>query len=168
MPSVRNPKTRCPNCGTTIDDNYCPHCGQENENRIVSIRLLIEDAISNFFTLDARLPQTLWPLLVKPGFLTREYIAGRRARYARPSRLYLAISVIFFFTLSIVTGGTIDTVFFQAPEASGAVPDSVQARVDTLYTQVGTTLSSGLPRHIEVDWTPQRISVTDDSARRSS
>jgi hypothetical protein len=164
MPSAALPEARCPNCGTPIDDNYCPHCGQENERRIVSLRLLVKDAIDNFFALDARLPQTMMPLLVKPGLLTREYLAGRRARYARPSRLYLAVSVIFFFTLSVVSGGQIDTVFFDVPdERSAAAVDSSRALVDSLYAQVGTALVAGLPAHIEVNRDEEGIQVEDDS-----
>jgi hypothetical protein len=35
-------------------------------------------------------------LLTRPGFLTREYFAGRRARYISPIRLYLIFSVAYF------------------------------------------------------------------------
>ncbi len=163
MPSVTSPEARCPNCGTPTDDNFCPHCGQENERRIVSLRLLVKDAIDNFFTLDARLPQTIVPLLIKPGLLTREYIAGRRARYARPSRLYLAVSVIFFFMLSIVSGGQIDTVIYSAPDGDTAAVDSSRAWADSLYAQIGTALRAGLPAHVEVDRSESGVWVEDDS-----
>ena len=163
MPSATSPEARCPNCGTPIEDNFCPHCGQENKRRIVSLRLLVKDAIDNFFTFDARLPQTLTPLLFKPGLLTREYLAGRRARYARPSRLYLAVSVIFFFTLSVVSGGQIDTVFYSAPEEESAAVDSTRLGVDSLYAQVGTALTAGLPAHIDVERSESGIWVDDDS-----
>jgi hypothetical protein len=45
---------------------------------------------------DSRLWRTLLALLFKPGFLTREFLAGRRARYLPPVRLYLVLSVAFF------------------------------------------------------------------------
>ena len=167
MPSAEQPAARCPNCGTKVDNNFCPHCGQENERRIVSIRILIEDAINNFLALDARLPQTLVPLLTSPGFLTREYIAGRRARYARPSRLYLAVSVIFFFTLSVVSGGQIGTGLFQTSDAERATVDSTQVYADSLYAQIGNALAAGLPSHVEMDRGERGINVEDDSANVS-
>ncbi len=163
MPAAAPPEARCPNCGTPINDNYCAHCGQENERRIISLRLLVKDAIDNFFTLDARFPQTIYPLLFKPGLLTREYLAGRRVRYARPSRLYLAVSVVFFFTLSIVSGGQIDTVFYSAPDQASASVDSTRMWADSLYTQIGATLTAGLPAHVEVDRSEGGIWVEDDS-----
>jgi hypothetical protein len=35
-------------------------------------------------------------LLFRPGFLTREYLAGRRKRYVRPARLFLVSSIVMF------------------------------------------------------------------------
>jgi len=45
---------------------------------------------------DSRLWRTLFALLFKPGFLTREFLEGRRVRYLPPLRLYLVLSVLFF------------------------------------------------------------------------
>jgi hypothetical protein len=45
---------------------------------------------------DSRLWRTLTALLFKPGYLTREFLCGRRARYLPPVRLYLVLSVVFF------------------------------------------------------------------------
>ncbi len=52
---------------------------------------------------DGRIVQSIRRLLLSPGFLTREYIEGRRARWISPIRLYLIFSVIFF-ALSALTG----------------------------------------------------------------
>ncbi len=40
------------------------------------------------------------PLLINPGWLTKEYIIGRRVRYISPLRMYIFISLIFFLVLS--------------------------------------------------------------------
>jgi hypothetical protein len=48
---------------------------------------------------DSRLWSTMIALLFKPGFLTREFIAGKRVRYLPPLRLYLVLSVVFFLVL---------------------------------------------------------------------
>jgi hypothetical protein len=40
-------------------------------------------------------------LLFKPGFLTREFLEGRRIRYLPPLRLYLVLSVVFFLILGM-------------------------------------------------------------------
>jgi hypothetical protein len=40
-------------------------------------------------------------LLFKPGFLTSEFLAGRRAKYLPPFRLYLVLSLLFFVVVAL-------------------------------------------------------------------
>jgi hypothetical protein len=52
-------------------------------------------------------------LLTRPGFLSFEYINGRRLSYTSPVRMYLLISLVFFFILPLllflpIIGGTIE------------------------------------------------------------
>lgn len=42
------------------------------------------------------------PLLFRPGFVCREFLAGRRAHYLPPFRLYLFASVLFFLVVKLV------------------------------------------------------------------
>jgi len=51
---------------------------------------------------DSRLWSTILALLFKPGFLTREFLSGRRVRYLPPLRLYLVLSVLFFLVLGLI------------------------------------------------------------------
>ena len=46
--------------------------------------------------IDGRASRTFRTLLMQPGVLTSEYLAGRRKSYTHPLRLYLVISVSFF------------------------------------------------------------------------
>lgn len=63
---------------------------------------MVRDVLEDQFSLEARLPRTLLSLLFRPGRLTREYAAGRVARYIAPFRLYLVSSLLFFLVLSYV------------------------------------------------------------------
>jgi hypothetical protein len=54
---------------------------------------------------DSRLWRTLAALLFKPGYLTQEFLHGRRARYLPPVRLYLVLSVVFFLWASATHSG---------------------------------------------------------------
>jgi len=65
---------------------------------------------------DSRLWRTLLALLVKPGFLTREFIEGRRASYLPPVRLYLVLSVMFFLLAASGGGGSIGVIGAAAPD----------------------------------------------------
>jgi len=48
------------------------------------------------------------PLFFRPGFLTKEYFAGRRVHYVPPLRLYLFVSIVFFISLKFIIS-TYDT-----------------------------------------------------------
>ncbi|GAB3292212.1 DUF3667 domain-containing protein [Parahaliea aestuarii] len=98
---------RCRNCQTVLQGDYCHHCGQHEARRELRFGHLATDLAGDVFNWDSRLWRTLLPLLVRPGFLTAEFIAGRRARYVPPLRLYLIISFITFLTLSWGSGTTV-------------------------------------------------------------
>jgi hypothetical protein len=99
------PQRRCRNCGAAAPDAYCAHCGQETRERLPTLREFAREAAGRYVALDGTLWRTLFALLFRPGFLTREYIAGRRRRYVRPFRLYLAASLICFLALGVTLGG---------------------------------------------------------------
>lgn len=88
--------TECGNCGATLMGPYCFDCGQHRHESARSVSALFEDAWHVATHVDGRFWQTLYILLFKPGKLTKEYFAERRARYLPPVRLYLVLSVLFF------------------------------------------------------------------------
>jgi hypothetical protein len=55
------------------------------------------EAVTN---LEGRVLQSIGLLFFFPGFLTREYVEGRRVRWVSPMRLYLVISVAYFAVVS--------------------------------------------------------------------
>ena len=102
-PKRKVPRPRpdhCLNCGTPGDGNFCANCGQENKDHTVALKPLMADLMAEFASWDSRLFRTLVPLTIRPGFLTNEYNAGRRAAYLSPLKLYLTISVLFFLVLA--------------------------------------------------------------------
>ena len=95
-PAAADAVQRCRNCGAPAPDAYCPACGQETRPRLPTIREFAREAAGRYVALDGTLWRTLGALLFRPGMLTREYLAGRRRRYVRPLRLYLAASLACF------------------------------------------------------------------------
>jgi hypothetical protein len=90
----------CPNCGAAAPGRFCARCGQRQDRRLASVRRMAVEAVQDQFSIGAELPVTLKALLFQPGHLTRDYLAGRIARYVPPLRLYLVASLAFFFILS--------------------------------------------------------------------
>jgi hypothetical protein len=108
----------CPNCGAPRDAAFCSRCGQNDRVYARSIVSLAKDVAVDQLDLDSRLVRTIKALLFEPGRLTREFVADRRARYVSPVRLYLAISVVFFFVLSLT--GELDIETFRSEDAANA------------------------------------------------
>ena len=95
------PEPACLNCGETLLGEFCWRCGQEAADFHRPLRSLAADFLDNVLSLDTRLLRTIRPLLFEPGRLTREYLAGRRAPYVRPLKLYLLAALLSFGVLAI-------------------------------------------------------------------
>lgn len=105
-PAVDASAHGCPNCGADAPHEFCARCGQPQRDRLrVSLRTLAAETAEELTDLDGKIATTLRLLVVRPGRLTTEYLAGRRARYVRPLRLYLTASVLFFLAFSIGSRG---------------------------------------------------------------
>ena len=53
------------------------------------------------FNFDAKFWNTIIPLLIKPGKVSRDYVDGKRQRYSNPFRFYLTVSILFFLILGL-------------------------------------------------------------------
>ncbi len=95
----------CQNCGYPLrgDENFCPNCSQANDERRVNSGDYLSGFFANFFSFDSKLYKTLKPLIFKPGFVTQEYIEGKRKKYANPFRLYLHITIVFFLLTALIS-----------------------------------------------------------------
>jgi Protein of unknown function (DUF3667) len=89
----------CLNCGTETTGRYCPACGQENIEPKQSVWHLITHFFSDLTHFDGKFFITVKDLFAKPGFLSREYMMGRRVSYLDPIRMYIFTSAIFFLIL---------------------------------------------------------------------
>ena len=95
------PDRRCLNCGAALTGRYCANCSQAADVHVPSTRELLHEALEGITHSDSRLWNTLKLLWFKPGRLTQEFVAGRRAAYLPPFRLYLILSIIFFLAASL-------------------------------------------------------------------
>lgn len=86
----------CPNCGRALDGAFCAACGQKNTSINPTLHDFAHDFVHELLHVDAKIFRSVRLLLTRPGFLTREYFEGRRARYVSPVRLYLIFSVVYF------------------------------------------------------------------------
>jgi len=116
----------CANCGTPLAGEYCNHCGQRHEPHVHTLGHFAAEAFESITHADSRLWRSLWLLLARPGFLTREFFAGHRAQYLPPFRLYLVLSVILVVLTSWAAGDDAPA----APDAPAAAPASPAGGID--------------------------------------
>ena len=133
-----NKSTHCLNCGTEIGDaNYCPGCGQLNSDRKVSLRQLLGDFFGDWFAFDSKWFRSLRPLLLKPGFLTREYLAGRRTAYILPLRFYIFTTLLFFVLYSMLGNFRIVEEDLLVSLDDDSLTDSTLIAIDSLRVDSG-------------------------------
>jgi hypothetical protein len=86
----------CLNCGAALYGFFCHQCGQDNIEPKQSVWHLVNHFFSDITHFDGKFFSTSKLLITKPGFLSREFINGRRASYLNPIRMYVFTSAFFF------------------------------------------------------------------------
>ncbi|MBC7904972.1 MAG: DUF3667 domain-containing protein [Gemmatimonadaceae bacterium] len=86
----------CLNCNAELNGRYCHLCGQENTEPKESFWSLITHYAYDITHFDGKFFSTVKYLVTKPGFLSSEFMAGRRASYLHPIRMYVFTSAFFF------------------------------------------------------------------------
>ena len=86
----------CLNCGTIVQGRFCHVCGQENVVPKEKFGHLVVHFFNDITHFDGKFFNTLRALVFRPGFLSKEYMEGRRGTYLHPVRMYLFTASIFF------------------------------------------------------------------------
>jgi hypothetical protein len=141
-------ETDCLNCGTQVIDKFCHHCGQENLDTHENFFHMVGHFISDYLHFDSKFFRSLIPLFTKPGFLTRQYWAGKRVTYIHPLRLFFFITIIFM----------ISTSYFYH-EFGGDMKNSM-VHGDTTLAKIDTAHLNRLPDSVKVAMGKGRDSVT--------
>jgi hypothetical protein len=130
MSNLRKDKT-CLNCGHTVEDIFCTHCGQKNIETDKNIFHVLGEFLGDYFHLDGKFFSSLVPLLFQPGKMTVEYNEGRRTKFIHPFRLYIFISIVFFFIYLSRGEKNIHFNNSDATNKSAFSIDSVLAKADS-------------------------------------
>lgn len=92
----------CLNCGAMLTGPFCAECGQKHVQTNLTLREFVHETTHELTQWDGKLAATLKTLFLKPGLLTLDFLAGRRARWLAPLRLYLICSVVYFVSEPVV------------------------------------------------------------------
>ena len=97
---IRTDKT-CLNCRYVVENRFCPNCGQENTDTRKTFHHLFIHFFEDLTHYENAFWKTIRHLLFKPATLTKEYLSGKRLSYLAPIRLYIFISFVTFFLITL-------------------------------------------------------------------
>jgi hypothetical protein len=103
----------CANCGAALTGRFCAACGQSAEASLRPAWELVEQTLESLVHFDARGPRSLKLLMLRPGELTRQYLAGKRASFVQPVRFYILISLVFFLAVWVTNTAIVQFVGFH-------------------------------------------------------
>ncbi len=92
------PLITCKSCGSAFRGNYCNQCGEKvirASDR--SFKTFLSNLLIAITFADSKMIKTLWLVLKKPGFISREFAEGRRVNYLNPTSLFFVLNLIYFF-----------------------------------------------------------------------
>ena len=87
----------CKSCGHSFHGTYCNICGEKViEPKDRKLEFLATVLISTTIV-DNKFLKSLRLTLGNPGFLSREYVDGRRVRYMKPLQMFFILNLVYFF-----------------------------------------------------------------------
>lgn len=134
----RSDKT-CLNCRHVVSDKFCSNCGQENVDTRKTFHHLFVHFFEDLTHYENAFWRTIKNLLFKPAALTKEYLSGKRLSYLAPVRLYIFISFVTFFLISIAPGKDFKKSFLESTKKRTA-----QEKQDSINKVKKVKIGNGL------------------------
>ncbi len=99
--TAEGPKA-CLNCEMELVGDFCHQCGQSAKVRRLAFVETMQDFFSSSFALEGPLIRTIRWLLINPGLLFREYVAGKRKKYYRPVAFFILLTAIYIIVRTLI------------------------------------------------------------------
>ena len=132
-----------------MQGRFCQICGQENIEPKESFWHLVTHFMYDITHFDGKFFSTLKYLLFKPGFLSHEYLRGRRASYLHPIRMYVFTSAFFF--LIFFSMGKEDSIIHinenknENGDGKNKTAAQVMKKLETKLTDLKESLEDSMP-----------------------
>jgi hypothetical protein len=87
----------CKSCGNSFDGFYCNVCGEKVlEQKDRSFNAFLKNVVAAITFADNKFIRTLWLIIAKPGFVSKEFAEGRTVNYQRPLQVFFVLNLIYF------------------------------------------------------------------------
>lgn len=150
--------TICLNCGTALVGAHCHRCGQSGHVHR-TFGAIGHDIAHGVFHFEGKAWRTLPMLALRPGELTRRYVAGERARFVSPIAVFLFSVFLMFTVVANLPGWTIGGDKFFGSGVSQGLQEA-QAKLAQQQLKAGTAL-----REAQADLAEERRDTEPDVER---
>ena len=132
----------CANCAAPLNGKYCSACGQKIAPHNPTLTYFLHELAHELLHFDGKIFRSVRLLVTRPGFLTNEILAGRRASYVSPIRLYLVFSILAF-ALGAARLAELNVEYTPSPGET--VDPQVQVEMEQIATAASAAVSEWLP-----------------------
>ena len=100
---------RCANCGEELRGEFCHACGEKRpDSRDLSFGHFARRTLEGVTDFEhSKFFHTVRALMLRPGFLTEEYFAGRRGRYYTPLKIFVVVFALSFLLYTMHKGTSV-------------------------------------------------------------
>lgn len=92
----------CLNCGNVFTGQYCNRCGQSRHTPRFVHHSAISNVLSGMTNIDHGFGYTLIELLIRPGYMINDFIAGKRVRYFRPFQTLFVLAAVYIMLVQLI------------------------------------------------------------------
>jgi hypothetical protein len=88
----------CKSCGNQFTGFFCNICGEKVIlPRERTFKTILNGILMALINTDSKFLKTLWYMVRKPGFVSREFANGRTVKYLKPASAFFILNLFYFF-----------------------------------------------------------------------
>ena len=152
MQEQQSPQNTCASCGAALHGKFCSQCGEKKLNeKDKSVMHFFEEFMHILTHADSKFLKSLKYLMIKPGFLTSEHLAGRRKMYTSPLSLFFIGNLLYLLIMPVdalnskyvsqTTGQPYSAMAVKKVEAKMAAKNWDQKTMEDMYDQKTSKVS---------------------------
>lgn len=129
--------TKCLNCGTEFEGNFCPECGQNADTGRFTMKLIVENLTSAILGRDGGVWFTLKNLVTRPSSMIVDILNGKRKRYFSPFPMLFFCLALYIVILSFTNEHAFKESFYDSQIEFKGLDDSEQSQTEVykLFSQ---------------------------------
>ena len=135
IPPISEESNICLNCDTVYTGSYCNRCGQSRNTPRYRFSNAFRNILGGFTNIDNGFGRTLLDLLYRPGYMIRDFIAGKRILYFRPFQTLFVLAALYIMAVQLVDPEALKEKKGKSPEVQRqeivAAREQLQKRIET-------------------------------------